>query len=78
MALDYKRILGKTMKVVMTLKSGLIIELPIKSLDDLECIHHQMESYKSFFSWNNRIWVKKKEVASYELVNEELKNEQTI
>lgn len=62
----------------MTLKSGLIIELPIKSLDELEQIHQHMKSYKTFLAWSNRIWIKRKEVASYELVHEVPKNEQTI
>lgn len=66
------------MKVVMTLKSGLIIEIPVESLEELEEIHQQMSNFKKFFEWEHRIWVRKKEVASYELVKAALKDVETI
>lgn len=66
------------MKVVITLKSGLIIELPIETMDELEEIHQAMNSFGKFFAWHKRIWVRKKEVASYEVVKAPLKSDETI
>jgi hypothetical protein len=66
------------MKVVMTLKNGLILELPLDSVNELEEIHTNIRSFGKFFAWKQRIWVNKKEVASYELVSAPLKSEETI
>ena len=66
------------MKVVMTLKSGLILELPLQQKSDVEFVLQQMKSFKKFFEWQNRIWVNKKEVASFEIVEQAPKIEETI
>jgi len=66
------------MKVVMTLKSGLIIEIPVQSSEELESIHMKMSNFKRFFEWDARMWIRKKEVASYELVNAGPKDDETI
>lgn len=66
------------MKVVLTLKSGLIIEIPVHSTADLDEIHLEMSNFKRFFRWEARLWIRKKEVASYELVNAGPKDEPTI
>ena len=66
------------MKVVMTLKNGLVLELPIDDLKEVELIHQQIHSFGKFFRWKQRIWVNKKEVASYEVVQAPLKSEETI
>ena len=44
----------------------------------LEEIHQQVHSFGKFFSWKQRIWINKKEVASYEVVQAPLKSEETI
>ena len=66
------------MKVVMTLKNGLVLELPIDNLNEVEQIHQQIHSFGKFFGWKQRIWISKKEVASYEVVQAPLKSEETI
>lgn len=66
------------MKVVMTLKSGLLIELPISNIEDFNILSEEIYSFKKFLRWRNRIWVNKKEIASFEIVTECQNEEQTI
>jgi len=66
------------MKIVMTLKSGLILELPLQKKEEIELILQQMKSFKRFFSWDKRIWVNKREIASFEIVEMQQNLDQTV
>jgi hypothetical protein len=66
------------MKIVMTLKSGLIVEFPVESKEAIQEALQQIRAFGKFFCWNEKMWINKKEIASFELVEQPLKSEQTI
>lgn len=65
------------MKVVLTLKNGLFIELPIQYEEDFETVTQSMKDWGPFFKWG-QLWIRKKEVASIQLIREPVIGNQTI
>jgi hypothetical protein len=58
------------MRVLITLKAGMVLELPVSSEEEFEKIVSDLTGMKKFLAWDKRVWIRKQEIVSMEMVYE--------
>lgn len=59
------------MKIHLYLKNGRIMQLDACSQDDFHNLVDTFKGLRNFFTWNDKLWVRKSEVLGFELFEEE-------
>jgi hypothetical protein len=54
--------------IIIYLKNGNTVQLPNSYVDDFHDLTKQMSNWKSGINFRSRIWISKKEIISFEMI----------
>lgn len=65
--LEIYKFTEKSMKILVSMKNSSMLEIPINDEDDFDMIVSAIES-QEFFTYDRKMWIRTREVASMECV----------
>lgn len=60
------------MKIHLYLKNGRVMQLDECTANDFKLLVETFKGMKQFFTWNERLWIRKSEVLGFELIEEQV------